>query len=383
VNPDFRLICDLAPFYAERKYIVPELGDDIDAGEFGSFAEALSEAEQAALNEAGAMTHLKADIGDNNVIGVPFPLLVHERLLQAFKNGTRVLLASSTPHSLAPYDINGEVLRAVQLSPERPLEEVVALCAKRWGGEDNADALIELWRLSDAAVRAFPAGVPLGTFAFPWFRLWVRPFVPNIDALPEDERAYYERFLLATFNNPARVDLNNDMMWNFLSAGGAGEKKSGIDAAVFPPLARAIEQCAGLLDRLSGENRVRAVFLDLHDRLLAARSYFSTMRNMLAWIEGVHGYLEAGTPEEKNRCRALSHDMANRELENAKSLLSLWQHSTTDFMPVSLMGETIHSYSENFGELLEKKIRLMEQHLDDEPYVDPAYMWRMPRGAQA
>ncbi|MBF8297220.1 MAG: hypothetical protein HW389_3765, partial [Bacteroidetes bacterium] len=32
---------------------------------------------------------------------------------------------------------------------------------------------------------------------------------------------------------------------------------------------------------------------------------------------------------------------------------------------------------ENFGELLKKKIELMERHRDDEPYIDPNYMWRM------
>jgi hypothetical protein len=47
-------------------------------------------------------------------------------------------------------------------------------------------------------------------------------------------------------------------------------------------------------------------------------------------------------------------------------------------MPVDVSGETLHSYGTNFGELLENKIRLMELHADDEPYIDPDFMWRMP-----
>ena len=41
-------------------------------------------------------------------------------------------------------------------------------------------------------------------------------------------------FLLATFNNPARVDLNNDMMWNFHTVESAAERKGRIDAERAP-----------------------------------------------------------------------------------------------------------------------------------------------------
>ena len=34
---------------------------------------------------------------------------------------------------------------------------------------------------------------------------------------------------------------------------------------------------------------------------------------------------------------------------------------------------------ENFGGLLEEKIRLMELHAGDEPHIDPGFMWRMQR----
>ena len=70
--------------------------------------------------------------------------------------------------------------------------------------------------------------------------------------------------------------------------------------------------------------------------------------------------------------------MVDAELANAKRLLALWRGSDVQFMPVSTLGESMHIYGENFGELLEKKIDLMERHRNDEPYVDPAYMWRMP-----
>jgi hypothetical protein len=377
VNPEFRVICDIAPFYAERKYIVPSLGDGIDAGEFGSFAGGVSATEQVALEKTGAISHARVEVGDNNMIGVPFPLLVHERLMRLLESGTRALLAAPSPGSLVPFDINGEVVRSVQFFPSRPLLEVLARCATAWAGGDHADALIELWRLSDEAVRSFPPGVPLSTFAFPWFRLSVRPFVPNIEAIPEADRNYYERFLLATFNNPARVDLNNDMMWNFLGVEEALGKQHAIDAGVFPPLEKAIGASGEMLRRLSGGTG-HAAFADLHDRLRAWRSYALTLRNMLSWTASVHGYIRAGAAQEKERCRSLCREMVASETENARSLLALWRDSSVDFMPVSSLGETLHSYGDNFGQLLEKKIRLMELHADDEPFIDPDFMWRMP-----
>ncbi len=377
VNPDFRVICDLGPFYAERKYIAPGLGDGLDAGAFGSFEGTESQEEREMLKEAGALVHNKLDLGDNNVLGVPYPALVFERLQGASNRGVTCLLVSATPQSLAPYDINGEVLRSFQLNPAKPLDTILTEAAERWVSPSFVQDLVKLWRLSDAAVRAYPPGIPYSTFAFPWFRLWIRPFVPNIDAIPESDRSYYERNLLATFNNPARVDLNNDMMWNFLTVKEAGEKKNAIDRTVIPPMNEALEAAAKPLQGLSRTEPSRKVFEDVRHRLRAARCFFMTMRNSLAWTESVHGYLEAQSVSEKERCRSLCRAMVTSELENAKNLLKLWNESDVDWMPISRTGESLHMYAENFGDHVLRKITLMQQHIDDEPYIDPGFMWRM------
>ena len=378
VNPAFRLICDIAPFYAERKYIVPSLGGGIDAGEFGSFAGGLPAGERELLKGAGAWTHRKVDLGGTNVIGVPFPVLVHERLMSALREDPRALLASCAPPSLAPFDINGEVLRSLQFFPARPPGEILARCALAWAGAENARALVEIWLMSDEAVRSFPPDVPLSTFAFPWFRLSVRPFVPNIESIPESERAYYERFMLATFNNPARVDLNNDMLWDFLSADEALEKQQVIDSAVLPPLEKGVAASEEMLRKLSPGAEGRRVFADIRDRLRAWRSFAVTLRNMLAWTASVHGYVRSGTTEERTMLRRRCREVVASETLNARSLLALWRDSDVEFMPVAATGETLHIYGTNFGELLENKIRLMELHADDEPYIDPDFIWRMP-----
>jgi hypothetical protein len=211
-----------------------------------------------------------------------------------------------------------------------------------------------------------------------WFRLWIRPLVPDIDAIPEEERAYYERYLLATFNNPARIDLNNDMMWNFLTVQEAGEKKQQFDQNVLRVFTLAIDRCAQLVidpECTPGETRV---FRDLLDRLRAGRCYASTMRNTMAWIESVHGYRHASSPEARATFRHLCREMVDHETNNARELLALWEESRVDFMPVSARGESLHIYGEDFGDHLRRKIDIMERRRDDEPRVDPDFMWRMP-----
>lgn len=377
INPQFRVVCDLGPFYAERKYIAPGLGNGLDAGAFGSFEGTESHEEQRMLQASGALVHNKLDLTDNNVLGVPYPALVFERLQEAHQSGSTCLLVSAAPCSLVPYDINGEVLASFQRDAKQTLDKILSDAAGRWVAPAFIPVLVKLWTLSDEAVRAYPTGIPYSTFAFPWFRFWVRPFVPNIDAVPEKERAYYERCLLATFNNPARVDLNNDMMWNFLTVKEAAEKKGIIDRSVIPPLNEALEMVTTILQETNRTESSRKVFEDVRDRLRAVRCFFMTMRNSVAWTESVHGYLEAQSDEEKSRYRSLCHSMITSELENAKNLLNLWNESDVDWMPVSRNSESLHIYDEHFGEHVRRKISLMQQHIDDEPYIDKGFMWRM------
>jgi len=293
------------------------------------------------------------------------------------------VLVGVTPRSLAPYDINGDVLQAFQRNSKTPLEDILDASAQRCVGPVHARSLKELWDLSDTAVRSFPSGIPYSTFGFPWFRLWVRPFVPNIDAIPESERSYYERYLLATFNNPTRVDLNNDMMWNFLTVEEAGEKKRAIDQSVIPPLNQAVARSSALLQQTGEADTARKVFLDLHDRLCAARCYYRTMRNSVAWTESVHGYMEAKSQTEKQKFRGMCRDMVVNELDNAQNLLKLWEESHVDWMPITTGEESLHIYAANFGDHVRRKIELMKRRAEDEPYIDPKYMWRMPeKGTQ-
>jgi hypothetical protein len=170
------------------------------------------------------------------------------------------------------------------------------------------------------------------------------------------------------------------MMWNFLTVEEAGEKKRTIDRDVIPRLTQALARLSELLQRVEPESSAGRVFQDLHDRLWAARCYYGTMRNSVAWTESVHGYMRAVSPEDKQKFRELCREMVSNELNNAKELLKLWTESRVDWMPITTGEESLHIYGENFGEHVRRKIELMERHAQDEPYIDTNYMWRMPTG---
>ena len=127
------------------------------------------------------------------------------------------------------------------------------------------------------------------------------------------------------------------------------------------------------------EKPEREIFIDLQDRLLALRCYYKTLRNVGAWIAGVHGYLEAMNEDEKSSRLKMVREMMDDELQNARDLLKLWQSTKVNFIPINQYGESWHEYGENLGELIEKKIALMEKHRNDLPYIDPDFMWRMPK----
>ncbi len=107
-----------------------------------------------------------------------------------------------------------------------------------------------------------------------------------------------------------------------------------------------------------------------------------TMRNLSAWIAGVHGYLQATSEKEKQSRLTMVQEMVASELANAKALLKLWESSVVDFMPLNGYTETMHEFGVNFGEVLQQKIALMEKYGDRLPYIDPNYMWRMPEDSR-
>jgi len=129
-------------------------------------------------------------------------------------------------------------------------------------------------------------------------------------------------------------------------------------------LDKAIDLAEQAVDQAASVTAAREVFVDLRDRLVGYRCYAMTLRNLSAWIAGVHGYLKADTEAGKQSRLTMVQEMVASELANAKALLKLWESSVVDFMPLNAYTETMHDYGVNFGEVLQRKIALMEQYGD-------------------
>ena len=91
-----------------------------------------------------------------------------------------------------------------------------------------ADTLLQAWSLVEDAIEAFPHVSALySMYGFVWYRLWVRPLVPNIEAIPLEERAYYQNHMCTTPHNPNNVDLARDVLFQLATVRTPGKPWSG------------------------------------------------------------------------------------------------------------------------------------------------------------
>ncbi|MDE3058912.1 MAG: hypothetical protein KGJ59_13245, partial [Bacteroidota bacterium] len=410
VNPKFRTLIRLEPFWAEHEYIWSQLEEGIDvevsslltkgwglAYKHPKYEEAREihgtalhnhfvNAEKAVIKQLRKKKS-EADIyfspgtiwNHEPLLGIPFPRLVYEKLVDMKKQdvATACFNGGTTPRSFAPYNINQELVRAFQADSELRLENFLYQKAAEWVGEELAADLVSVWKHSDEAFRSFPVPIWIYSAWGVWYRLFIRPIVPNIEAISENDRAYSEKFLIATSHNRCRVDFRYDVGFDLLDAAHAKHCVTLMDRDLFPQVKKGVILLAKMSGSASTE-KARACVTDLHDRMRALQCWYRNQRTVAAWVAGVHGFLEAKNSAAKKRCRAIVSAAVRDEIENTEELLSLWENSKTEWMIISGTGETTFMYYSNFGEYLRKKIELMKEHVHDEPYIDPEFQWRVP-----
>lgn len=409
VNPKFRTLVRLEPFWMEHDHIWKQLGDGLDvevsslltkgwklAYRHPKYKEAREihgtalhnrfvDAEKPMIQELRTKGS-EADVYFNPgviwnhepLLGIPFPWLVYDKLMDMKKQGvtTACFNGGGTPQSFAPYNINQELVRAFQADSKLDLEDFLHRKAVEWVGEELTADLVKIWKHSDEAYRSFPVPIWIYSSWGVWYRLFVRPIVPNVEAISEPDRAYYEKFLLATSHNRCRVDFRYDVGFDLVDPNHAHRCLKLINRDLFPHM----ESALNLLIKMKSRARTdlaSACLEDTADRMRALHCWYRTQRNITAWVAGVHSYIETSDKKLKKESRTLLKQMVLDEIENTKDLLSLWQTSKTNWMIVSGVGETTFIYYKNFGELLKRKIELMKRHENDEPYVDPNFQWRV------
>ncbi|MCH6256866.1 hypothetical protein MLD52_09930 [Puniceicoccaceae bacterium K14] len=410
VNPDFRCILKNEVFYAEQDHLRSMLEPGLEfetstlatkgfdlgyqhpkydwaedfmfTGLHNQFASKERE-HLNAIEAKGSNVHIYFNSGAfwnmEPIKAVPYPKLIWEKLRDLRKQevGHLASITGTLPTSLAPYNINQEVIRSFQNDPDLPLTEIMNRAARRWIGDD-ATQLVTAWNLVDEAYRSYPPPVSILSFWSTWYRILVRPFVPNFEMLDEVDRAFYEDFHLGHANNRVRIDFRREVNFDFCTPEYGNKCRHAITDNVFPNIEQAIEITRIARDAAPVGSQQRLVWATYFDRFSAMKNWFRTQRNVAAWIEGVHGYMETSDHAKKQEYRALTRETVLDEKANAQDFLQQVLTAETDWMIHSEVGETTFIYGDNFSELLEKKIALMDGREDDEPYVDPDYMWRVP-----
>jgi hypothetical protein len=408
VNPDFEVVLRIEPFKEEHDTIIAGMGDGLTveapsllvrgyelpyqhvrypsqtsvAGSIYHTTMDDKEVEQlASWRERGFEPKLSYSAGPSfniePLIGVPFPKLLHAKLQSLKEMGATSIGAfgglTNTP--AAPYWPNTEVMRTLQYAPDRNIDDALKSAATRWAGADESDSLVDFWSQLDEVVSYIPL-VPLyGGFGFPWYRAWVRPLIPNLEAVPKEDRNYYLDFMVTVCNNPMNVDLGKDVLFDLIDQKAGQKMADDFDNETLPRLRKTLEAQRKHLDNASAT--ARPVFTDLYDRTRALLCWATTMRNIVAWVAGVHGFLEADSDADRARFSRYIQEMIDLDMENTRALLDLWENSQTEFMMVSSQGQTAYIYGENLGDDLKRKLELTEKYRHVEPYIAKDIMWRL------
>jgi hypothetical protein len=332
------------------------------------------------LEKKDALAHFYFAVGPYAMfaplLGIPYPRLTYERLKMMNENGVRHLahLGGTSPPELVPFNVNHEIVHAFQFDSNMNIDKKIEALARAWAGETFYKTLVQAWESAEEAVLAFPNTTPLySTIGFTWYRLWVRPLVPNIEAIPKDQRAFYEDFMCTTPHNPNNVDLSRDVLFRLTTPEKCMRDVERIDRHLWKPLESAILMLERIEEEAARQLGKPNVIHDQLIRLRALQAWFMTQRNVAAWIACVHGYLKTNNPSTKNRMKRLLKEAMQKEIENSMNLLDLLK-TDVEFMATTDLGETPLIHGSNMARLLQKRIALMQEHLEDEPFIDPEYI---------
>jgi hypothetical protein len=410
LNPDFDVILRIEPFKLEQDHIKAGMGGhvtweaptllvrgynlpyshprypDLGGGAAGSpLQTVIDESERQVLKDSLAKNTdpiLQYTAGTTAsfepLLGIPYARLLHKKLLAMRDLGLRRISAigglGSTPQT--PYWPNPEVLRAVQFTPDEPVDAVLLSAARRFVGEKHAPALVAAWDAFEEALSWQPAVMLFSGFGFTWQRTFDRPYVPDIEAIPTPERAYYERHGCFQHNNPGINDLGKDVLFDLVTREHGTKAAGYFDKNVFPRLEKLIARVEKLITQTASEPAVQAVFADLLDRARAYRIWCGSLRMVCAWCAHVYGYLEAKGAAEKKKHEKLLQAAIDEELANTANLIALLESNRTVVMALSAVGNNTFIYGEDLPELLREKIRLMKKYRHAKPRIDKDILWR-------
>jgi len=414
INPDFDIILRLEPFKLEQDYIKAGMNQHITweapsllvrgyslpyvhpkypqmSGVAGSPLQTqIDPSERKVLEESRArgveptLQYAAATIACfEPLLGVPYPRLLREKLISMRDLGLKRISALGALGNPAqcPYWPNPIVLRATQFTPEVSIDDVLLNAARGFVGESYAARLVAAWDAFEEAISWQPPVMLFSGFGFTWQRTFDRPYVPDIEAIPAKERAYYERLGCFQHNNPGMNDLGKDVLFDLITKEQGAEAKAAFDQNSLPRIDRLITQLEKLETSTAGEPRVQAVFIDLLDRARGYRIVCGSLRMVCAWCAHVYGWLDATKASDKKKHEKQLQAAIDAELVNTQNLIALLEADRTEFMVLSETGNNTFCYGEDLPDLLREKIRLMKKYRHQQPRIDKDILWRPIPGA--
>ena len=303
------------------------------------------------------------------LLGVPFPWACFNMLREAVEEGEVrdfILRGGITSAAFVPNFINNEVIRAFQFEgPDLELDALVARRAYAWAtSEDEAAALAEAWRRSDAVFRHFRSAHWTVNFVSgrTLWRRAVKPIVPDPTRLTHMDTRYYIRHEFTVGEGtPAYLD-NFYKGWSrALTDDRAAAAVRDLDESVLPKVRDALAAFEGLGD-LSPTAR------DVRDRLRAMLHMFTTDRNLIEVQEAIHACLAENReqPETSGHVRRIRRAM-REEMANVRGFLELLETTPSTLFPVTSGEETPYVYRAPLSHLLRLKLGVMERHVEDPP----------------
>jgi hypothetical protein len=412
LNPDFDVILRIEPFKVEHDHIKAGMDAHVtweapsllvrgyslpyphpkyaeNMGVAGSIlhvgmdpAEAQVMAEAKAKNVDPILHYSASGVMNHEpLLGLPFPRFVHSKLLAARATGLNRVsaLGGLSNTAKAPYWPNAVAIQAAQFYPSTPIDDVLRDFAVQIAGERHAPSLVEAWREFEQAIIWQPFVPLFCVFGYCWQRTWDRPIVPDIEAIPEAEREYYERHGCFQHNNPGINDLGKDVLFDLITRESGAKMAADMDRELLPRVQALIDRLAGLVTAAAG-TPAAAVFTDLRDRVRGYLHWATSLRTVCAWCDGVYGYLNATDDAGRRASEQRVQAAIDLELANTRGLIELIANTSTEFMVVSGVAESTFLYGENLIEHLRTKIRLTEKYRHHPPRIDKGIYWRATPG---
>jgi hypothetical protein len=405
INPGFRVLTRMESFYGEHDEVWEGLGDgldietcslvtrgwsipyshpmygdikDINGGavhQTDFWPEEMEEVKE--LDQRGGKVSFYFAHGPHQMfeplVGIPYPWLTWEKLHKLYTAGATNLaqMGGAFPPEKVPFNINHEVVRSFMFNPGVDQDLEIEKIAVRWAGKDYSGKLLAAWKLTEQAILGFPNVCSLySALGFTWYRLWARPLVPDIESIPQEERNYYEEFMCTTPHNPNNVDLGKDVLFTIIDNDKAAKDVIRIDENVWKYLDEAIE----ILEDSDCEDSPFVIH-DMLIRIRALRCWIMTNRNIAAWVSNVHGYLSTDNQLKRDHLRDGIRSLMELEIENSYRLIEILDDEV-EFMAMADSGETPLIHGTNLRENIRKRITLMQEHMEDEPFIDKNYIER-------